>query len=87
MLKKTRLDEKHLGIGAEMMRKFESYVLEHYGLHEIWLDVYADNKWLLGFMNIQLSPPNNYICSLRLRRILGCRVVHKHNYSEGSMRR
>ena len=43
-LKRIVIDEKHLGIGAEVMREVESYVLEHYGVHEIWLDVYADNK-------------------------------------------
>ena len=43
-LKRIVIDEKHLGIGTEMMKELESYVLEHYGVHEIWLDVYADNK-------------------------------------------
>ena len=47
-LKRIVIDEKHLGIGTEVMQKFESYVLEHYGVHEIWLDVYADNKRAIG---------------------------------------
>ena len=42
-LKRIVIDEKHLGIGAEVMRELEDYVLEHYGLYEIWLDVYTDN--------------------------------------------
>ena len=43
-LKRIVIDEKYLGIGTEVMQKLEVYVLEHYGVHEIWLDVYADNK-------------------------------------------
>ena len=43
-LKRIIIDEKYLGIGTEVMQKFELYVREHYELHEICLDVYADNK-------------------------------------------
>ena len=43
-LKRIVIDEKHLGIGTEVIQEFEGYVREHYELHEIWLDVYADNK-------------------------------------------
>lgn len=47
-LKRIVLDEKYLGIGTEVMQELEVYVLEHYGVHEIWLDVYADNKRAIG---------------------------------------
>ena len=47
-LKRIVIDEKYLGIGTEVMKELEVYVLEHYGVHEIWLDVYADNKRAIG---------------------------------------
>ena len=43
-LKRIVIKEKHLGIGGKVMKKLEGYVFEHYGVHELWLDVYADNK-------------------------------------------
>ena len=42
------IDEKYLGIGTEVMKELEFYVFEHYGVHEIWLDVYADNRRAIG---------------------------------------
>ncbi len=30
------------------MKELEVYVLEHYGVHEVWLDVYVDNKRAVG---------------------------------------
>ena len=47
-LKRIVIDEKYLGIGTEVMKELEVYVLEHYGVHEIWLDVYADNRRAIG---------------------------------------
>ena len=47
-LKRIVIDEKYLGIGREVMKELEVYVLEYYGVHEIWLDVYADNKRAIG---------------------------------------
>ena len=47
-LKRIVIDEKYLGIGREVMQELEVYVLEHYGVHEIWIDVYADNKRAIG---------------------------------------
>ena len=47
-LKRIVIDEKYLGIGREVMKELEVYVFEYYGVHEIWLDVYADNKRAIG---------------------------------------
>ena len=47
-LKRIVIDEKYLGIGREVMQELEVYVLKNYKLHEIWLDVYADNKRAIG---------------------------------------
>ena len=43
-LKRIVIDGKYLGIGTEVMKELEIYVLENYKLREIWLDVYDDNK-------------------------------------------
>ena len=47
-LKRIVIDEKHLGIGTEVIQELEGYVLEHYGVHEVWLDVYSDNQRAIG---------------------------------------
>ena len=47
-LKRIVIDEKYLGIGTAVMKELEVYVLEYYEVHEIWLDVYADNKRAIG---------------------------------------
>jgi ribosomal protein S18 acetylase RimI-like enzyme len=42
-LKRIVIDEKHLGVGAEVMLLVEEYCLMRLGKDSIWLDVYADN--------------------------------------------
>jgi len=43
-LKRIVIDEKHLGIGQEVLREVEQYCLKKLDTNSLWLDVYADNS-------------------------------------------
>ena len=43
-LKRILIDEKHLGIGHEILTLVEAYCIKHFNSTSLCLDVYADNK-------------------------------------------